>query len=122
MPEKYKGTTVVIRLSGEKAGDFLARKNVLGKTSKDEDGSFLVGKFSGRKRRAVLGTTDVDFGFVKDTGNREVVLNGGWLGNKGKGRRISVTDEGIGRQQFRNGVEIIVTTDAPITVFENNLR
>ncbi len=123
MSEKYRGITIEIKLTGPNAEAFLAKNGKFGKTFRDENGHYLVGKFSGRKRRSVLGTTDIVFGLVKETENREVILIGGILGNKGKGRRVSVSnEEGIGTQQLRKGIDLIVQTDAPVALFENNIR
>ncbi len=122
MPEKYRKITTEIILAGEHAEAYLTRKELLDKTHRNENGEFLVGKFAGRKRRSILGTTHVEFGFVKETGNREVILFGGWLGNKKKGRKISVSPEGVGFQQFTNGVDIVVRTNAETAVYEENIR
>ena len=120
--EKIQLSLTEIKITGVNAGAYLERKGVLSIAPIDENGDYILGISSADHMHTLLGKTNVTFGLVQQSNNREITFKGGWLGNTKKGRSVSLNEDGLGRQQLTNGVDVIVQTDAPITVFESNIR
>ncbi len=104
-----------ISLQGERSKDFLQTRGVQTVDS-DENGNFVLGD--------ELFFRPSEHWLVSSTGNREVVVYSHLLRSRGrKGfRKISVNHEGVGRQRITKGVELVIQTNAPVTVFQQNKR
>lgn len=105
----------IIRLQGEGAKDFLQKKGIQNIEADCAGNLILEEKIFFRPS---------EYWLVASTKNREVVVYSDWLRSKGKKRfrKVSINSEGVGRQQVTRGVELVVQTNAPVTVFQQNKR
>lgn len=119
-------------LTGPKVEDYLAAKGIQEITPFDETGNFVIGRSAGRDMVSLLGNLTIQYGIVeREThANLEVVIGNTCLRRTGKKdtRRVSVgtdlndSNQLLGKQQLTNGVDLVVQTNVPITVFESNKR
>ncbi len=102
---------------------FVAKKNSAYAGQKD---TIELGVFSDQStQQTPIGPVKVDYGWVKDSNNREVIIWGSGLRRGGRRtvRKVSVrNDDGRGIQQITTNVTLFVQTDVNRQVFEKNRR
>jgi hypothetical protein len=121
-----------IKIAGDNAERFLANKGILDITQQDNNGNFVVGVIEGDRGYTLLGETLVSFGETETdfNTNQEVTLTGTWVkGRKNQARKLPFrsSDATAGRrvtppQEFTKGVNILVETTAPVTIFKRTVR
>jgi hypothetical protein len=111
-----------IAITGVNADRFLIRNGV-------DPRRFVVGVFEDTDRiDTAFGKLGISFGIANQGVNREITLDcsaaSGLQGKRYQGadRKISVGSKGMGEQQIRKGVEIVVVTTAKLPRFEINAR
>jgi hypothetical protein len=125
---KENGTYTEIRLAGSRAGEYLLKNGV--EIAPGSNGYFVVGTSSGSEIDTPFGTVGVEHGSVElasgsalevrlDCSDARLLRS---RHSQKPTRTVSVNNEGYGSQRFGKGVVIIVSTNVPRAVFENNKR